>query len=861
MKKIIYVFLLLAFLPLYINAQWLQITSPTTNYLYGVYFNDANTGYLCGSTSGTVIKTTNGGNSWIFNNTGTSSTFYDIVFTSVQTGFVAGSLKQVIKTTNSGTNWDIKTSGTGTVNSMSFPAALIGYAVGGSPSTLDKSTDGGNNWVALIPPTSNTIRGVYFFDANTGWLCGYSGTLWKTTDGCTSWIPQTQLTTYSMEKLFFTTSQIGYVVANAGIILKTTNGGTNWLTLSSGVTSNLYDIFFSNPNTGWASGASGIIIKTSDAGNTWYQQSTPNTTSTFYAIHMADINNGYAVGSSGILVKTTNGGGVPTLPFFEKLTSISIVLVTNASDRCAFGDYDNDGLLDIVISTYNDACPSCTYPLLLFHAIATGSYERITTGPIATVTSRTYGVAWGDYDNDGKLDLFVCVGWNQNNLLFHNEGNGNFTQVTSGSIVNDGGWSECCAWCDYDRDGWLDLFVGNQSDQNNFLYHNNGNGTFTKVTTGSIVNDGGYSRGNAWGDYDNDGWPDLFVVNYQGENDFLYHNNGNGTFTRILTGPEVNDGMWGSGCAWGDYDNDGYLDLFVANCNQPNQLYHNDGNGTFSLFSGCSWGDYDNDGFLDLFFAKQGSPNGLYKNINGQSFVKITNELPAMEGGHSVANAWGDYNNDGKLDLFVTNNNLNSVNFFYKNIGNTGNYIMIKLKGCVYPIVRSNYNGIGARINIYSGNTRFIREVSGGMGMGSQDMFWQHVGLGNIQNIDSVVVYWPSGNIQKFTNVSVNRTLMVDECTVGININSIPVNYSLEQNIPNPFNPKTSITYSLKKLISVNLFVYDITGRFVQTLVNKTQTAGKYEVEFDGSNYSSGIYIYKLVTEEFTDTKKMVLLK
>jgi hypothetical protein len=559
-------------------------------------------------------------------------------------------------------------------------------------------------------------------------------------------------------------------------------------------------------------------------------------------------------------------------PYFQKIVGVPIVLITNASNRCAFGDYDGDGLLDIVISTYNDGCQTCNYPLLLFHNIGNGAYERITSAPIATVTSRTFGVSWGDYDNDGKLDLFVCSGWNLKNLLFHNEGNGNFTQVTTGSIVNDGGWSEASAWADYDRDGWLDLFVSNQSNQNNFLYHNNANGTFTKVTSGSIVNDGGYSRGNSWGDYDNDGWLDLFVVNYAGQNDFLYHNNGNGTFTKITNGLLVNDGMYGSGCAWGDYDNDGYLDLFVANNNQNSRLYHNNGNGTFSLFAGgpsleagysygTSWGDYDNDGFIDLFFAKQFTMNGFYKNINGQSFTKITNEYPAMEGGNSIANAWGDYNNDRKLDLFVTNNNISSVNFFYRNIGNTGNSLILKLKGCLTPTGRSNYNGIGARIKIRDGNTSFYREVCGGMGMGSQDMFWQHVGLGSITNVDSIIVYWPSGNIQKLTNVAANQTLLIDECTVGVIPQSLPLEYVLEQNFPNPFNPSTTINYSLKKQTPVLISVFDITGQFVQSLINATQPAGKYSIQFDGSNLSSGIYFYKIQTEEFTAQKKMVLVK
>ncbi len=560
--------------------------------------------------------------------------------------------------------------------------------------------------------------------------------------------------------------------------------------------------------------------------------------------------------------------------YFLKITTGPFSTTTNASNRCALGDYDNDGWLDIVVSTYNDNCVTCTYPLLLFHNIGgSNTFERVLTAPIATITSRTFGVCWGDYDNDGKLDLFVCSEFGVNNLLFHNEGNGNFTQITIGAIVNNGGSSEAAAWGDYDRDGWIDLFVANNYGENNFLYHNNGNGTFTRITTGSIVNDGGASRGCSWGDYDNDKWLDLIVVNYQsGENDFLYHNNGNGTFTKITSGPPVTDGLWGSGCCWGDYDNDGYLDLFVTNNNSHCQLYHNNGNGSFSTVSGgpstesglcygCSWGDYDADGYLDLFVAKQGSYNTLYKNNNGANFTKITNETPTQEGGNSVAGAWGDYTGDRKLDLFVTNNFLNSVNFLYQNIGTSGNQILLKLKGCLTPTGRSNTSGIGTRIKIRKGSQTFIREVCGGMGMGSQDMIWQHIGLGNITIIDSIIVYWPSGNIQKLTNVAANQTLLIDECLLGIESEVIPVKFELNQNYPNPFNPTTTIEYSIEKAGNVKLTIYNIFGQEIKILLNGFKGPGTFMETFDGTNLPSGVYIYKLETDDFTDTKKMILIK
>lgn len=553
-------------------------------------------------------------------------------------------------------------------------------------------------------------------------------------------------------------------------------------------------------------------------------------------------------------------------PYFQKITIGQIVTDVNSSNNCSWADFDNDGDLDMVVSSFNDQSWPSVYPMLVYRNDGNGVFNRI-YNIIASQITRSTSLAWGDYDNDGKLDLFVSVSFNENNMLFHNEGNGNFTKVTSGTIVNDGGESRAAAWADYDRDGWLDLFVCNQNDQNNFLYHNNGNGTFTKVTSGSIVNDGGWSRGCSWGDYDNDGWPDLFVVNYQGQNDFMYHNNHNGTFTRVYNGPHIADGLWGSGCSWGDYDNDGKLDLFVTNANQGCTLFHNDG-GSFSTFPSApsndggygfcaSWCDYDNDGWLDLVVCNLGSNNFLYKNINGTFFVKITNEIVGNDLGNSIGNSWGDYNNDGKMDLFISNTYSGSKNFLYKNNVSTGNYIICKLRGgCT-----SNKAAIGARIVVKDGNFYAMREVTAGFGVGSQDMLWQHFGLGNIANIDSIIVYWPSNRIQRLANIQANQTILIDECAIGIENNHIPVKYELKQNYPNPFNPTTTIEYSLLKSSNVRLTVFDINGKVIKVLVNKKQNAGAYEVNFDGADLASGLYIYKFETGEFNSVKKMILLK
>ena len=218
----------------------------------------------------------------------------------------------------------------------------------------------------------------------------------------------------------------------------------------------------------------------------------------------------------------------------------------------------------------------------------TGVFTSITNNLVGTATEDSFDAAWADYNNDGRPDLFVAVSSDPpTNRLYLNLGGGSFAQVTSGSIVTDSAHSFGCAWADYDNDGYLDLFVAARG--NNFLYHNNGDGTFTRMTSdvvGSIASDlAGFDQ-CAWGDYDNDGFIDLFVTHDEHgdgpDMNLLYHNNGDGSFTRILTGSLVNDAGHRWGCAWGDYDNDGFLDLFVAKGadagSQNNDLYRNNGN-------------------------------------------------------------------------------------------------------------------------------------------------------------------------------------------------------------------------------------------------------------------------------------------
>ncbi len=317
------------------------------------------------------------------------------------------------------------------------------------------------------------------------------------------------------------------------------------------------------------------------------------------------------------------------------------------------------------------------------------TFTKITSGTPVNDAASSYGCSWADYDNDGDLDIFISNVYSENDILYSNNGNNSFTKITNGAIVTDSKFSESSSWADYDNDGDLDVFVALATGQNNALYRNDGNGVFTKITSGSIVTNGGDSRNGAWGDYDNDGFLDLFVSNSNNQSNFLYHNNGNGTFTKITTGAIVTNVGNFHGAHWADYDNDNDLDLYVSNQGGNDCFYENNGNGTFAKITsgpivsnsgysvGGSWGDFNNDGNLDLFVPRTTTfssfTNTIYINNGNKTFSEISSNVIEIDGGASTGSGWADYDNDGDIDLFVANTTVQTstqVNFLYENTGN-----------------------------------------------------------------------------------------------------------------------------------------------------------------------------------------------
>ncbi len=409
---------------------------------------------------------------------------------------------------------------------------------------------------------------------------------------------------------------------------------------------------------------------------------------------------------------------------FTRILGDSLVGFAQNSDCSAWGDYDGDGDLDVYIATWLNQLNR------LYQNNGDGSFSRITTGtPVTTPTYSDYA-AWVDFNRDGKLDLFVGRGFNVlTNQLFFGNGDGTFNQVLSGDIVTDAFRTHGCAWGDYDNDGNPDLFVANSDNQNNNLYHNNGDSTFTKITTGGVVTDGGFSLYATWGDYDNDGYLDLYVTNGQGQNNFLYHNDGNGSFTRITTGAIVNDGGASQTPIWADFDNDGDLDLLVTNG-----------------------------------FGTAADVNFLYWNNGDGTFTKELADPIVTETGWSLGASYADIDRDGDLDVLIGKGfGSNENNALFLNNGNTNSWLSVACVG-----QKSNRSGIGARVRVYAtikGSSGWqIRELCSPTSFGQNGVIaW--FGLGDASVAESLRIDWPSG-IQTFmTDIPAKQYLTVLECS------------------------------------------------------------------------------------------------
>ena len=495
-------------------------------------------------------------------------------------------------------------------------------------------------------------------------------------------------------------------------------------------------------------------------------------------------------------------------------------LIETMPGGVALLDYNNDGLLDIFLVNGGHIAGGLGDPAhfgrseprywnRLYRQNKDGTFTDVTEqAGLARAGDTNYGmgVAVGDYDNDGYPDIYVTN--YGKNILYHNNGDGTFTDVTEKAGVAAGGWSTSAGFFDYDNDGKLDLFVtryldwtpekskvcgekqptycppGEFGPATSILYHNRGDGTFENVSVASgIASQKGHGLGVAFADYDGDGYTDIFVAN-DVTNQFLFHNNGNGTFTEraVDAGAALSNSgkmLSGMGAVFQDYDNDGLPDILVTQLpHEPYVLFHNDGHGSFSpqeleagfgALSGkvSGWGvgleDFDNDGWKDAFIV-QGhvfdnvhmydesleyrEPPLLAMNRAGH-FQKgnVGSDLPVAGRGA----AFGDLNNDGWIDVVTTS--LGEHPQLFSNRGGKLHWLTITLRG-----TRSNRDGYGARVQV-NGQVRFA--TASGSYLSSSDKRL-HFGLGSAQSAD-VEIQWPSGIHQKLRDVKADQFLEVKE--------------------------------------------------------------------------------------------------
>ena len=494
-----------------------------------------------------------------------------------------------------------------------------------------------------------------------------------------------------------------------------------------------------------------------------------------------------------------------------------------------FFDYDNDGWTDVFLvdgGSVVDSSVNARAHHRLFRNRGDGTFEDVTARSGIRHTQYGMGACAADYDNDGYVDLYVTNAGT--NALYHNNGRSAgsgqgaaFADVTQKAGVGSRSFGASCAFADVDRDGFVDLFVVNYVDARidnnvfcgdaatrlrvychplNFaplpsvLYHNNGDGTFTDVSAkAGIAQHRGNGLGVVVGDYDDDGWPDIFVANDTTPN-FLYHNERNGSFKEVALSAGVavaSDGRprAGMGTDFADYDGDGRLDLFVTNHElETHTLFRNLGKGLFAdtttesgvgvetlpyVGFGTQFFDADNDGDLDLTIvnghvmnnsghfrpgSKEAQRKLLFRNDGGGRFKEIGRTSGSGFAVEAVGRTivTGDIDNDGALDLLVTNNGGPAE--LLRNGGTGNNAVLLTLVG-----TKSNRSAVGARVTITSGSATQLREIKAGSSYLGQSELRIHAGLGRATRVDRLDIRWPSGATETIQGVAANERVTITE--------------------------------------------------------------------------------------------------
>ncbi len=572
-------------------------------------------------------------------------------------------------------------------------------------------------------------------------------------------------------------------------------------------------------------------------------------------------------------------------PSFSQVFQVAEGTISNTisdSRSANFFDVNNDGWEDIYISNgLNGGQPD-----FLYLNDGNGQMIEVTDQEIVEASNPSDGASFADYNNDGYMDGVVSSWHGSEDLLYLNNGDGMLNYNANAGIVS-GSFAETAAFGDYDNDGLLDLYITNSGgDNRNYLYRNLGNDKFEQITNHILVNDTKLSRGAIWGDFNNDDVLDLFVANENNAANDIFIGQGGGVFEKLSEGQIVNSLKSSITGSWGDVDNDGDFDLFVGNSayfsEQQDQLFLNTETGFENLENdpvvmankctyGSAFGDYDNDGDLDLMvthgFCSSGLANSLYANQGDGTFADSSQLLASNFIFCSFGVAWGDVDNDGFLDLMVANCKNNDAgtekaNTLLMNQGNENHWLKIKLIG-----LESNRNAVGAKVSVkatINGNEVWqIREVRSQSGYAGQNSMIAHFGLGDATAVDSILVKWPAGGVQVLEMISINQKIEIEEGVID-KVEDLFLLKNLTINIlPNPVSVQASkfqlIFNSAESYKNAKIEIMDSLGQLVW---GKGLDVEKGRTSLEISNerkLSPGIYFVTILWDGRRLTERFVV--
>lgn len=530
-------------------------------------------------------------------------------------------------------------------------------------------------------------------------------------------------------------------------------------------------------------------------------------------------------------------------------------------------DYNNDGWEDLYFTRIAKSN-------ILYRNNGDGTFSNVSEAAGIDVELDSGASVWGDLDNDGWADL-ILGNRDVPSQIFRNNGDGTFTDITEETGIINTGKVQHVLLADVNNDSWLDIYWANLGSEN-ALYLNQGDGTFLDVTIPSGTSDTQLNMGAVFFDYDNDGDQDLYLSHDADQANILYQNDGKGQFTDVSVEAGVNYEGQGMGVDAADFNNDGYLDLYITNLYE-NTLYLNNQDGTFSDLSsaakvddlgmgwGTTWMDYDNDGWVDLYVSNETYfpvfgefyDNVMYRNLGDLTFAASGSNSPLNSslGGYGTATL--DVNKDGKLDIVIANSGATDGNQLLLNQASNGHHwISLELEGTA-----SNRDAVGATVCLFAAEKQHCDQIMAGTGYASQNSLRLHFGLGEHTEIDSLIVKWPSGQREVFTELPADDYYHIIEASSITNTAEDAGMSAISAKIfPNPVQETlTFTTYLQHNAGSTSFSIWDSQGRLKLSDRLPPQLSNQQTQLSIPSTWLNGIYFLEIKQGEDSILQKFLL--